>query len=91
MPRTQKTPEEKEYLTKFGERLKYARTRRTFNFEPMSRKQLSEISGISEWSIRNYEKGIMAMGIFTLRKLIKALRIDIKFLLYGEKKRNNGY
>ena len=88
MGRNKKSLEEKQEAREIGQRLKNARTRRTFIFSPMTRKELSEVSGIALNSIANYENGNALPNVHTLKKLAAILQVYATWLLYGEGKKN---
>ena len=88
MPRKPKTHREKQDAKEIGERLKSARTRRTFTYQPMTRKELSKVSNISLNSIANYENGNDTPNATTLKKLAYALRVYANWILYGKGKKN---
>lgn len=87
MPRKKKSPELKQYTREIGERLKYARTRRTLNFQPLTREELAYRTGISVRTIEAYERGTIAPGIYPLKLLIRELKVRTDWMLYGDKRK----
>ena len=87
MPRKKKTPSEKKDAVEIGQRLKDARTRRTFNFQPMTRKELAKVSGVALTSIQNYENGDASPNTYALKKLAYALQTYTNWILYGKGKK----
>lgn len=49
----------------------------------LSRSKLSEISGVSDTAIGNYETGLSVPRIDLLAKLAKTLGVSINWLVYG--------
>ena len=87
MARKKKSSAEKKDTIEIGKRLKRARTRRTFSFSPMTRKELARVSGIALNSIVNYENGDASPNVHTLKKLAHALQAYTNWLLYGKGKK----
>ena len=85
MSRQKKTPAEKQYAKEIGDRIKRARTRHRLNsnFEPLTRKTLATIARLSVVTLGYYERGEISPGSDAIKRLAKALRVKVSWLLYG--------
>ena len=75
-PRRGKTVEDELYLRRVGDRVRAARDRLA-----MTRRGLSEISGVSERYLADLEAGTGNASLIILRRIAAALRIDIEVML----------
>ena len=86
MPRQKKNPKSITYNRELGERIKYARERRTENYTPMTRQEFSEASGIPIKTLGNYERGEQMPSTDVLKTIVVTLKVDARWMLLGKRR-----
>ena len=78
-----KTTAESEFAKSLGERIAMARKRKSFkvDYSPLTQQELSELSGIDVNSIHLYETGAVTPKAYALKKLAKAMKVKVDWLI----------